>query len=200
MLVHVAAAQGGQPARAYVACDIRDDMGRVKIPISRLQQWQITESQVACWLSGALGLKGKPEWDKASRIFTLGNLQGKKRLGSLEFDTVETVSLKVSGHSLPLNEVVIFEGDQPGIDRAAILDLVDMPPVSQSSDRYKPSTARRESSKLDTQARYAGWQKAYRALKKQRKDMSETWYSQQIAKMDISKGRDAGTIKKHMNS
>lgn len=127
MLVHVAAAQGGQPARAYVACDIRDDMGRVKIPISRLQQWQITESQVACWISGALGLKGKPERDQASRVFTLGSLQGKKRLGSLVFDTVESVSLKVSGHSLPLSEVIIFEGDQPGIDRAAILDLVDLP-------------------------------------------------------------------------
>ncbi len=127
MPVHVAAAQGGQPARAYVACDIRDDMGRVKIPMSRLQQWQITESQVACWLSGALGLKSKPERDKSRGVFKLGSLQGKKQVGSLEFNTAESACLNVSGHSFPLSEIVIFEGDHPRIDRAAILGLVDMP-------------------------------------------------------------------------
>ena len=127
MPVHVLPARNEQPARAYVACDRPADMGRVKIPISRLQQWQITEAQVACWASGALGLKGKPERDKSSGAFKLGNLQGKKRVGSLEFNTAESVSLKVSGHSLPLSEVVIFEWDHPRIDRAAILNMVDLP-------------------------------------------------------------------------
>ncbi|HUX90822.1 MAG TPA: hypothetical protein VMV48_09055 [Gallionellaceae bacterium] len=200
MPVHVLPARNEQPARAYVACDRPADMGRVKIPMSRLQQWQVTESQVACWVSGALDLKGKPERDKSSRAFKLGNLQGKKQVSSLEFNTVEMVSLKVSGHSIPLSDVVIFEGDQPGIDRAAILDLVDMLQVLESSDRYKPSTARREARKLDTQAMYASWQKAYRDLHKinKIKNKTETWYSQQIEKMDIAQGRDASTIKKHM--
>jgi len=137
MPVHVLPAQNQQPARAYVACDRRDDMGRVKIAMSRLRQWQITETQVARWVSGALGLKGKPERDQVSGVFTLGNLQGKKRLSSLEFDTVESVCLKTSGHSLPLSEVVNFEGDHPRIDRSAILELVDLPPVSESSARAR---------------------------------------------------------------
>jgi len=198
MPVHVLPARNEQPARAYVACDRRDDMGRVKIPMSRLQQWQITEGQIAQWVSGALGLNGKPEQDKANGVFTLGSLQGKKRVGSLEFDTAESVSLKASWHSLPLSEVVYFEGDHPCIDRAAIQDLVDLPPTSESSDRYQPSTARREARKLDTQAVYESWRKAYRELKKTRRGMSDVWYSQQVAKTDIANGRDAETIRKHM--
>ena len=47
---------------------------------------------------------------------------------------------------------------------------------------------------------YGAWQKAFKALRKQRRDMSDVWYSKQIAKTPIAKGRDAGTIKKHMKS
>lgn len=198
--VHVLPARNGQLARAYVACDEPPAMGRVKIPISRLRQWQITEAQVAQWLSGALGFKGKPARDQKSGVFTLGNLQGKKRLGSLAFETGASVSLKVSGHARPLSEVVNFEADHPRIDRAAILDMVDLLPVSESLDRYQRSTARRDSRKLDTQAMYESWRKAYRDLKKSRRNMSDVWYSQQIAKTDIAKGRSAGTIKKNMKS
>jgi hypothetical protein len=173
-------------------------MGRVKIPISRLRQWQITEAQVALWLSGALGLNGKPERDQASGVFRLGSLQGKQRVGSLEFATAESVCLKTSGHSLPLSEVVNFEGDHPRIDRSAILELVDLPPVSESADRYLPSTARREVRKQETQAIRECWQKAYRALKRKHRDKSKVWCSQQIAKTDNPQGRNAETIRKHL--
>ena len=45
---------------------------------------------------------------------------------------------------------------------------------------------------------YASWQKAYRALCKKSPGKSDVWYSQQIAKTPVAKGRDATTIKKHM--
>lgn len=196
--VHVLPARNGQPARAYVACDAPADMGRVKIPISRLRQWQITEGQVALWLSGALGLKGKPVRNQGSGVFTLGNLQGKKRLGTVEFETGASVSLKVSGHTRPLSEVVDFEGDHPNIDQAAILDMVNLLPVSESADRYRSSTARRDARKLGTQAMHERWQKAYRALKRKHRDKSDVWCSLQIAKTDNPEGRSAETIRKHM--
>ena len=200
MPVHILPARNGQPARAYVACDRPAGMGRVNIPLSRLRQWQITEAQVAGWLSRALGLKAKAERDPASGTFTLGNLQGKKRLGSLKFDTATPASLTVAGHSLPLSDVVDFKRDDLRIDRAAILDIVDLPPASESANRYQPSTARREARKLDTQAMYGSWRKAYRDLRKKRRNMSDVWYSLQIAKTDIARGRSAETIRKHMKS
>ena len=74
--------------------------------------------------------------------------------------------------------------------------LVDS--ASTADGRYTPTTARRETRKLDTQAMYKNWRKAYRALRKSRPNMSDVWYSQQIAKQDIADGRDADTIRKHL--
>ena len=62
------------------------------------------------------------------------------------------------------------------------------------------STARREVRKLNTQNMYKSWQKAYRSAIKERPDMSDIWYSQHIAKMQIAKKRNAETIRKHMKS
>lgn len=85
MSVHVRPAHNQQPASAYVACDSRAEMGNVKVAMSRLRQWQITDVQVANWLAGAFGLKGKPVRDPTSSVFTIGTLQGKTRLGLCNF-------------------------------------------------------------------------------------------------------------------
>ena len=79
-----------------------------------------------------------------------------------------------------------------------IRQLVDA--ATTADNRYTPSNAKREARKLDTQAMYERWRKEYRALKKSRPNMSDVWYSQQIAKMPIAMGRNAGTIKKNMKS
>jgi hypothetical protein len=92
-------------------------------------------------------LKGKPERDGATGVFTLGALQGKKQVAPLEFHAADSVCLKASGHSLPLRQVVFFRGDLPRIDRGAIVDLVDLPPASESKDRDEASTPRREARK-----------------------------------------------------
>ncbi len=138
--VHVVPARSGRASRAYVACERHEHVGRVKIAMSRLRQWQITEAQIACWVSGVLGLKGVPQQDKATGTFKLGTFQGKKQVASLDFDASDSVCLKASGHSLPLKQVVYCEGKQPGIDRGAIVDLVDLPPASESREHHDPST------------------------------------------------------------
>jgi len=116
----------------------------------------------------------------------------------VKFDTAASVLLNVSGHSRPLSEVVNFERGHLSIDRAAILAMVDLPPVSEAAGRYQPSTARREARKLETQAMHKRWQKAYQALKQKNRDKSDMWCSLQIAKTDNPQGRSAETIRKHM--
>jgi hypothetical protein len=71
-------------------------------------------------------------------------------------------------------------------------------PLSGTAGKRRTSTARREVRKMDAKALYASWRREYRALKKSRPDMSDVWYSQQIAKMEIAKGRNPETIRKHM--
>jgi hypothetical protein len=65
---------------------------------------------------------------------------------------------------------------------------------------YEPSNVKREAGKLNTQAMYKSWQKAYRDLEKihKNKHKSDVWYSKQIARMEIAKGRNADTIRGHM--
>lgn len=73
------------------------------------------------------------------------------------------------------------------------------PSVSANEPRKSPgSTVRREARKLATQSMRKEWQKEYRAIAKQRPNMSEVWYSKHIAKLPIAKNRDASTIKKYM--
>lgn len=197
MPVQFSPAPAGQAAAPYVACETRSEMGKVKIPHARLQQWQITQSQIARWISTALHLRGKPEKDAASALFRLGNVQGKQRLAELHLDLNEPVSLKTSGHTLPLSEIMFIADGQPGIDGAAVLAMVNLPPAT-ADNRYTPSNARREARKLDTQAMYESWQKEYRDLKKKHRNKSDVWCSQQIAKKDIANSRNAETIRKNM--
>ena len=195
MPVHVFPTVQGKPMRAFVACDKRDDMGNIPIPPENLRQWQVTAGQIAQWIARELGLKGKPKKDKGTKNFLVGNIQGKKKTGSVELVCSKSVSLKVSDHFLTLNEIIYFENSEIKIDRAVIFNMVDRSPPTK---KYKPSIARREANKLDTQEMYKSWQKAYRKIKKERRNMSDVWYSQQIAKMSIAQRRSADTIRKNM--
>lgn len=195
MNAHVLPAAHGQPERAYVACDHREGMGRVAIPLANIQQWQITEARVARWTSRELGLKSEPERNRHSGTIQIGTLVGKKRTACLDLVLAEPVSLRASGHSLPLSELVLFDGDRPTIDRNAIVRLVDLP---IRKDGYRPSTARRDARTLATEERNEKWRKAHRELKRSRPNMSDVWYSQQIAKMPIAQGKTAETIRKQL--
>jgi hypothetical protein len=47
MPVHVRAAEGNRPARAFISCDKREDVGRVPVELGRLAQWRITGGMLA---------------------------------------------------------------------------------------------------------------------------------------------------------
>ena len=70
--------------------------------------------------------------------------------------------------------------------------------TATTGNGYTPNNARREARKLDTEAKYANWRKAYRRLVKSHPNMSDVWYSQKIAKMDIATGSSPETIRKNM--
>ena len=107
-----------------------------------------------------------------------------------------TLTLVIGNSKVPLAEFIEFHKGAYTLDAVQIRRLADS--AITADDRYTPSNARREARKLDTQAMYESWRKEYRALRKKRPGMSDVWYSQQIAKMDIAHGRDAETIRKHM--
>jgi hypothetical protein len=97
-----------------------------------------------------------------------------------------------------LSESIDYRNGKYLLDQTMIRRLVDS--ATTADNRYTPTNARREARKLDTQAMYKSWQKEYRTLKKRRPNMSDVWYSQQIAKLTIARNHNSGTIKKHMKS
>jgi len=186
-----------RPTLAFVVCGDAA-IGRIKIPLERLRQWQLSRDGLAKWLTGELGIKDKPELDKTTGVYTIGNFKGSKRIGRLALGFVDSVVLRIAGHELPLVEMLAVSVGTLSVDRAAVMNVVDMPPVVQKEPRYKPSDARREVRKLETAAMYKQWQSEYRKLKKANPGKSDSWIAGKIAKMEIAQGRDSETIRKNM--
>ena len=106
------------------------------------------------------------------------------------------MTLVVADTAVALADLIDFDRGTYVLDTAAIRHLVDA--ATTADPHYTPSTTRREAHTLDTQARYARWQRAYRALKQRRPRMSDVWYARQIAKQEIAAGCHASTIRKQM--
>lgn len=183
-------------SRAFIVCDDMDmqsQMGRIQIPLERLSQWQSSLKQLAKVIAGLLGLKDKITFSSDQSVIQLGMLKGAKGRRWVSLNCTD-LSLEINKHTLPIAEVLYFEGDQLLIDRDYIDDLLNREPLSQGKT-YMPSTIRREARKLETQAMYQDWNDEYLRLNKLHPNNSKTWCSIQIAKMDIAKGKDAETIR-----
>ena len=198
MPVHVLPAEGDQAARAFISCDKRSDINRIPVPFTMLTQWQCNTDAVCGFVAASLGVRRSDEKTSSAALTNIGISTGDKRNQMLCLQANGALALVAGSSSLPLAEMIEYRDGAYSLDAVMIRQLVDAATTADS--RYTPSITRREASKLETQAMYASWQKAYRELYKKHKskNMSEVWYSQQIAKMDIAKGRDASTIKKHM--
>ena len=183
-------------AASFVVCDKRSDINRVAVPAARLALWRCDAKAVCGFVAACLSLQQTTVQPSEAGLLPIGMARGNKRTQMLCLRAQGHLALVVGADAIPLADVVGFENGGFTLDHAVIRQLVDA--ATTADTRHTPSTAKRESAKLDTQARYASWKKAYKALRKKRPNESDVWYSQQIAKTPIAQGRDASTIKKHM--
>jgi hypothetical protein len=197
MPVHALPAEGNRPARAFIVCDKRSDINRVALPLARLTQWRCNIDAVCGFVAASLALRRSDKRAASADLWEIGIATGDKRSQMLCLQANGALALVAGGNPLPLAELIEYRDGAYSLDGVMIWQLVDA--SATADNRYTPSNAKREARKLDTRAMYESWQKAYRHLhKKHTKNMSDVWYSQQIAKMEIANGRDASTIKKHM--
>jgi hypothetical protein len=186
------------PATFFVVCDKRSDTSRVAIAAAQLAQWRCDAQAVRGFVAASLGLRETIAPSTEPDLLPVGVARGNKRTQMLCLRSQGVLVLVAGESSLPLAGVVAFEDSRFVLDALMIRHMVDA--ATTADPRHTPSTVKREASKIDTQAMYAVWQKAYRALCKKSPGKSDVWYSQQIAKSskDNPLGRDASTIKKHM--
>jgi hypothetical protein len=195
MSVHTLAAGLHGPA-SFVVCDKRDDINRVSVSADRLMQWRCDADAVCGFIATSLGLRRSDQHPADAGLLNIGMASGDKRSQMLSLRGDGELALVAANNAVPLADLVGYRDGVYSVDGDMIRQLVDS--ATTANPRYTPSNARREARKLDTQAMYEGWRKAYRDLKKQHRNMTDVWYSRKIAKMDIANGRRADTIRKHM--
>ncbi len=187
---------GTGPAVSFVFCDKRDDIDRVEVPAEGLRQWRCGVEAVGAFVAQSLGLRSDSQRKTDAGLWELGLVAGKKRSQMLCLRANEALELVAGQNAVPFAGLVRFGPEGYSVDTEAVRQLVDAATTGDS--RYTSSNARREARKLDTKALHESWRKEYRAFKKRRPEMSDVWYSLQIAKLDIAKGHSAETIRKHM--
>jgi hypothetical protein len=188
--------RGSGAAASFVVCDKRSDINRVPISADRLKQWRCDANAVCGFIAASLRLRRSDQHPTDAGVLNIGIASGGKRRQMLCLKTETAPALVAGTGTLPLADLVTFRDGEYSVDDATVKELVDS--ATTADHRYTPSDAKRAARKLETQARYERWQKAYRSLKKQRSNKTDVWYSKQIAKQDIAAGRDAETIRKHM--
>ena len=197
MPVVIYPAQENRPARAFVECDKRDDIGRVMVNVDRMTQWRCTIDAVCNFIASSLALRRSDKKIAIADLWEIGVAKGLKRSQMLCLQASGALVLVAGGNTLPLIDLIEYREGAYSLDGLLVRQLVDA--ATTADNRYTPSNARREAGKLHTQAIYETWQKEYRRFIKTHPNMPDTWYSKQIAKnKTIANGRSAGTIKKHM--
>ncbi len=183
-------------AARFIVCDKRSDINRVALTTAHVDQWKCDAEALARFVVAQLGLRRSRHRVDTFGTRPLGLAGGDTRHQMLGLRTHGDVTLVVADTAVALADLIDFEHGAYVLDTAAIRHLVDA--ATTADPHYTPSTTRREARTLDTQARYARWQTAYRALKQRRPQMSDVWYARQIAKQEIAGGCHASTIRKHM--
>jgi len=195
MPVHTLPTKAGRPL-SFIVCDKRSDINRVVVSPDRLIQWQGGADLVAEFVASCLDVRCHARQADSAGRREIGIVFGDKRSQMLCLEASGTLVLVAGNNMVPLAEFIEFRDGAYVLDAAQIRRLVDA--AVTADNRYTPSNVRLEARKLDTQAMYESWRREYRALQKRRPDMSDVWYSLQIARMDIACRRDSETIRKQM--
>jgi len=195
MPVHTVSAGTGKAA-SFTVCDKREDINRVPVSAERLRQWRCGAEAVGAFIARSLGLRPESQRKAGDRLWELGLVKGRKRSQMVCLRVNDVLEFVAGSNAVPLAEVVRYGTEGYSIDGEAIRQLADTSTAGDS--RYTPSNTRREARKLNTKAVHESWRREYKTLKKRRPGMSDVWYAQQIARMDIAKSRSADTIRKQM--
>lgn len=185
--------------RAFIVCDhpdMQEHMGRIPVPLERLQQWQASTQQFASVITAMLGFDAKPTYNKEAASYKLGML---KCLDGRRWTSLFTrpLRLEVAGHFVALGDMLFFDGGELVVDVDRVKSLLSASPANVGK-AYTPNTNKQDARKAATQAMYQNWRDEYQSLLRKHPDKVDTWYSKQIAKLPIADNKSAETIRKHM--
>ncbi len=164
--------------RAFIVCDhmeMQSQIGRIAVPLLRLQQWQTSTKLFALLLSKLLAFDTSPTLKKDSKIYQLGMLKGAKgrRLVTLN---LYPLALAINDQAVDLNTLLCIDDERIKIDTDLVDELLNSDKPSDS--KYTPNTNRQDDRKQKTLEMYQDWKDAYLASKKANPTKTDTWHSQ----------------------
>ena len=185
--------------RAFIVCDHPDHqshMGRINVPLIRLQQWQSDASLVAKVVMKLLSLAGNPDCQRGIGDYKLGLVKSNigRRTAYLQ---AQPLALVINQQSTPIDELVYFNGKALVLDWGNFNALLNAPRQSPNKE-YTANTDKQVLRKHQTQAMYADWHDEYLNLSKVHVNKSDTWIANKIAQLPMGKGKSPETIRKNM--
>lgn len=127
MPVHIFPTENNIPARAFIACDKRNDMGRIPVAFSRLALWQTTSELFANVLSRLLGFNEIKPILLNEHQWKIGMFEGKKNKSLMILSAKNVFNLSFAGHVIPLGEVLNIKESVLFLDKSKLIRLVDKP-------------------------------------------------------------------------
>lgn len=181
--------------RGFIFCDRREEIGRIAVPREDLSQWHTHIGLIGRFLAARLSIRFSGQ--ENNDLINIGVFKSRRKIRMLALKPEPEIQLVAGTNDLPLRDVIYFRDFNYEVDSEAIRILINM--AGSGDPRYTPSTARQEIRKEETRQMHATWRKTYLRLKKQKPNMSDSWYALRIAAMeDIAKGRSPETIRKNM--
>lgn len=135
MPVHERAIEGRE-AVAFIACDKRDDMGRVPVPLGLLYRWHVTWRSVGEALARSLDRPGPAVLAEALRLGWIDSPDG---LMTVHLQArPDAVCLLVAGRAMELPELLMWQDGVLGLDRRALVRRARAPAAETAGSAEKP--------------------------------------------------------------
>jgi len=146
MPVHVRPAEDNRPARAFIACDKPEDVGRVPVDLGRLAQWRITSGMLAGVMARLLGFTSPPYEDGMGKRWTLGQLKGNESDGEVKLSVEGDVTLSVANQTVPLLNILTLDRRGLIANKVTLLKILksatQQPAAGVGSAAWRKKTAK----------------------------------------------------------
>lgn len=123
---HIYPANAKSPARAFIVCDVREDVGRVNVDFERLNQWQVSEQQLAEMVRDLIG-QTTQSVTKDGALWRLGIVDGGTHKSQVSLKLDRDAWVLASGHTVSLIELLSFNNGALRIDLKKIKKMVNEP-------------------------------------------------------------------------
>lgn len=169
--------RAGDVAEVFIACDKRDDIGRVPVPHGALERWRCSTETLADALACLLGTAGAAKLGGDAPGWRLGVVAGQH--GRAAVVLRPGLTLDVAGHSLDLRALLRIHDGALALDASALRRCADNP-VGSAGAAESPEQ-RRQRLKARVAALKAAGVKAFLKVLAGEENLSPTRLKQLLA-------------------